>query len=174
MDLVLDLLDALLLEPLRFGWEVVKQFYETRSEEFLYVPLEEYEGVANIKRALNSNGDIGNKVSLDVDIQSKKYILKILSDEKKENYLKDYRFYNQMKTQECFINSRNFSNMSISNKKKLMSFSYQLAGWEKFLLFAVVAQTNIPSDIFNVIYRNWVDLSPTIRMKLKIIKLILA
>lgn len=162
VDLALGILDTLLLDPLRFGYEVVKQFFETRSDEFLYVPREEGEGVANIIRALGSN--VGDSVGLDDVAKSKKYILKIFSHEQKEKYLEDYRFYNQIKTQECFLYSRNFAHMSTSNKQKLRL----LYNWEKVRLFGIFAQAqNIPGDILKVVCRKLVDLNTNTEDEIK-------
>ncbi|MBA3537816.1 MAG: hypothetical protein H0T84_14605 [Tatlockia sp.] len=159
VDLVLNCLDTLLLDPLRFVHEIAKQFLflQNKSHEFVYIPSEEYGGIDNIDNILKinqSNDRFKNLVT-----QSTNQTLSLFfTDAGKEQYLEESRFYKRMKEMDYFANSQNFSQMSKAKIQTLKLFSE----WKKFRQLKILApDISMPDDVLNVVTEKLIDLSDT-------------
>ena len=146
-----------MLDPLRFVYESVNQFINTKSQEYLYVPSIEFDGIDNINRTLITGGKSNNRENVDL-MESQGYILRILTHEENEKYSENCRFYNLMKNQKCFEYTRNFSEMPESKIQKLASFQSQLSDWKKLRQFGIfIKNQDIPPEIYNLVRQKWVD-----------------
>ncbi|MBA3537321.1 MAG: hypothetical protein H0T84_12045 [Tatlockia sp.] len=80
-EFVLNMIDTLIFDPLRFIVEEIKQSYDYYDKEFLYVPSEEYNIVKMINNALNIPAQENSTT-----ISANQYTLEISSSEKKNQY----------------------------------------------------------------------------------------
>ncbi|MBA3535585.1 MAG: hypothetical protein H0T84_03085 [Tatlockia sp.] len=152
VDLVLNTIDLLLLEPIRFFYEAVEQYLDFKDEEFIYIPTEEYKGIVYINNALN-------RPITHNPLQSKHFTLEVMAQEGKNRYLGDRRFYVQMKNREEFSKTHNFSKMDDKLTHELTSFHSQLSEWKRVRQFGIFAQNQgIPQDICNIVGQNLADL----------------
>jgi hypothetical protein len=143
VDLVLNGLDTLLLDPLRFGYEVAEQFFQNISHEYLYIPSEEYEGVKNINYIATNN--LNNDRFQNQVTQSQRYTLSLFfTDKGKEQYLEEFKFYKRMKEMDCF------------ETKTLRLF----CEWKKFRQLKILApDISMPDDVLKTITDKLIDLS---------------
>ncbi len=83
-EFILNVIDTLIFDPLRFVVEEIKQSYDYYDKEFLYVPSEEHNKVKMIYDALNLSAE-ENSNSPNI-IPANLYTLEITSPEKKNQY----------------------------------------------------------------------------------------
>ncbi|MBA3535855.1 MAG: hypothetical protein H0T84_04490 [Tatlockia sp.] len=159
VDLGLSILDSLFLDPIRFGYEVISQHLETKSMEYLYVPYEECDGIRKIEFWLRN--PVPHTTATSLVAGTKNYILKIVTEEEKNKYVEDKRFYYQMKNRDEFATSTSFSKMSEEQKFQLSSFHSQLGQAPKLLQFGLFCQSagEGMQDIYHHVAQSLLDLN---------------
>ncbi|MBA3537818.1 MAG: hypothetical protein H0T84_14615 [Tatlockia sp.] len=153
VDFVLNCLDTLLIDPLRFGYEVAQQGLQTLFSEYFYVSSEEYDGVAYINLAIN--GNVNNRFETKVT-QSENYTLTLFTDNEKETYIEESQFYKRMKDNLFFSKSDNFLKLSKTEKQTLTL----LNDWKKFRQLKLLeSDVSLPDDVLSVISIKLMDLA---------------
>ncbi|MBA3537626.1 MAG: hypothetical protein H0T84_13630 [Tatlockia sp.] len=138
-EFVLNAIDTLIFDPIRFIVGEIKQSYDYYDKEFLYVPTEEYNKVTMIKDALNTSAQ-ENPLTI---ISANQFTLEITSSEKKNQYTTYANgfFFKTYKNDPMFLEK---------DYKSIAATHRTLENLERFYFFNKSSAT-LPNDVVKLI-----------------------